>query len=112
VLTDGEKVIEWHGMWLRGLRDWLGRRGGSADSSLLCTANAQRCVLIKGCQPMAGNGLWRKGGRLLLWPMGLDQRGAEVNKLEGNCLMDKPVRGWDCSLRDGQRQGGAGARQR
>lgn len=58
VLTDGEKVRRRHGVWLRGQRDWLGRRGGSADTSPLCSDNTQRCGLKQGCQPMAGREFW------------------------------------------------------
>ena len=61
VLTDREKVRRRHGVWLRGRRDWLGKRVGSADISVLCATDAQRCGLIKGCQPVGGCGLGGRG---------------------------------------------------
>lgn len=64
-------------MSLRGPRDWLWRSGGGADISFLCT-NAQRCGLIKGCQPWEGVG---SGGGVdcCSGPEGLDGGGTEEN---------------------------------
>lgn len=49
---------------------------GSADTSLLCITNTQRCGLMKGCQPMVGS--WG-GGYSCCDPEELYMRRTEEN---------------------------------